>query len=282
MGTHRQPLTRLNAGSKLPSHPDAHANKQDTRLLIALTLLLVALTVVLVKDREFWFGWDEVSMPTVSAPATIANTDSAAKTASAPVARPEVAPSTPNKKSSRVSAPAPAAQSSASQPAAESSITAASDAPVVATNRVVLPPLDVEVISGDSHHVVRPGSNATKVEIPTNSNRLSPRVSIPTNASVNERLGAHAELRQTIDSYPVLTPQSRVQGSVVLQALVGADGSIEHLQVVSGPSILVAAAQQAVREWRFKPYVENGQAVETKARITVNFTIKVSDNSKAS
>jgi outer membrane biosynthesis protein TonB len=38
------------------------------------------------------------------------------------------------------------------------------------------------------------------------------------------------------------------------------------------------AAQQAVRQWRFKPYLQNGQPVETKARITVNFSIKVSDN----
>jgi periplasmic protein TonB len=65
---------------------------------------------------------------------------------------------------------------------------------------------------------------------------------------------------------------------VVLQALIGADGVIEDLRVMSGPAILVSAAQQAVREWRFKPYLQNGQPVETKAKITVNFTIKVSDN----
>jgi hypothetical protein len=48
--------------------------------------------------------------------------------------------------------------------------------------------------------------------------------------------------------------------------------------VLSGPAILASAAQQAVREWRFKPVLQNGSAVETKARITVNFTIKVADN----
>ena len=46
------------------------------------------------------------------------------------------------------------------------------------------------------------------------------------------------------------------------------------------PPILAAAAQQAVREWRFKPVVQNGQAVETKAKITVNFNIKVAGNSE--
>lgn len=70
----------------------------------------------------------------------------------------------------------------------------------------------------------------------------------------------------------------RVQGSVVLQAVVGTDGNIEDLRVISGPAILATAAQQAVRQWRFKPYLQNGQPVETKARITVNFSIGISDN----
>jgi protein TonB len=68
-----------------------------------------------------------------------------------------------------------------------------------------------------------------------------------------------------------------VQGSVVLQAVIGTDGMIQNLHVVTGPSILATAAQQAVREWRFKPVVQNGQPVETQAKITVNFTIKVAD-----
>jgi len=73
--------------------------------------------------------------------------------------------------------------------------------------------------------------------------------------------------------YPVLAKQMKVQGAVVLQALIGREGSIQDLHVVTGPAILAAAAQEAVRQWHFKPYLQNGQAVETEARITVNFTI---------
>ena len=80
-------------------------------------------------------------------------------------------------------------------------------------------------------------------------------------------------------SYPLLAQHMNVQGSVVLQALIGADGVIQNLHVLSGPAILASAAEQAVREWRFKPIVQNGQAVESKAKITVNFTIKVADSS---
>jgi protein TonB len=65
----------------------------------------------------------------------------------------------------------------------------------------------------------------------------------------------------------------KVQGSVILDAFIGRDGSIQALKIVSGPTILANAAMEAVRQWRFKPYLQAGQAVETEARITVNFTI---------
>jgi len=64
-----------------------------------------------------------------------------------------------------------------------------------------------------------------------------------------------------------------VQGAVMLEALIGNDGIIQDLRVVSGPAILAEAARQAVKQWRFKPYLQDGQPVETQARITVNFTI---------
>jgi protein TonB len=65
----------------------------------------------------------------------------------------------------------------------------------------------------------------------------------------------------------------KVQGSVILQALIGRDGAIQNLHVVSGPPILAGAAEQAVRQWRFKPHYLGNEAVETQANITVNFTI---------
>jgi len=83
-------------------------------------------------------------------------------------------------------------------------------------------------------------------------------------------------------SYPLLAQHMNVQGSVVLQAIIGADGIIQNLHVLSGPAILSSAAQQAVREWRFKPILQNGHPVESQAKITVNFTIKVADASSTS
>lgn len=70
----------------------------------------------------------------------------------------------------------------------------------------------------------------------------------------------------------------KVQGAVLLQAFIGADGVIRELRVLSGPAILSSAAREAALQWRFKPYLQNGKPVETQATITVNFTIKVLDN----
>ena len=97
-----------------------------------------------------------------------------------------------------------------------------------------------------------------------------------TNAVERDRFSAAA---QPPASYPALAQHMKVQGSVVLQAVIGVDGIIQDLHVLSGPTILAAAAQQAVREWRFKPVLQNGQPVETKANIIVNFNIRVTDNS---
>ena len=74
-------------------------------------------------------------------------------------------------------------------------------------------------------------------------------------------------------NYPLLARQMKVQGSVILQALIGKDGIIQNLRVVSGPHILASAAQDAVRQWHFRPHFQGSEAVETQAKITVNFTI---------
>jgi TonB family protein len=282
--------------SPLTKPQGSFANRQPRRLQIALLLLLVALGVVLAKDRDFWFGSDQTADSDATGPENTAKVKSPvapAKAAPAPAGRTEVAKIEAAKTElAKTGAPknhtapktATKAVAAPAQPDA-----AGQDSPVVATTRSALPALDFEVVAGDAHRTVRPGSNITKVEIPGDSNRASaaaaPAPSVSTNAAQRELLpaGTAPELRQTLDApYPLLGQHSRVQGSVVLQAVVGTDGIIEDIRVVSGPSILSAAAQQAVRQWRFKPYLQNGQPVETKARIVVNFSIRVADNAATS
>jgi periplasmic protein TonB len=231
------------------------SNPQRRRLLFALVLLVVALIAVVLKDQQFWFGSDESTLET-DGPATTAT--------SMTVATPT--PAAPAQAKSNIAKTRIPAAKTAAQPKP-------ADVPAVTTNRTVLPPLDVEVVAGDAHNKIHPGTNAAKVDIPQQMMEPS-SLAAATNAAEHERMTVEARATAT---YPALAQHMNVQGSVVLQAVIGTDGVIQNLRVLSGPAILSAAAQQAVREWRFKPVLQDGQPVETKAKITVNFTIKVAD-----
>lgn len=71
--------------------------------------------------------------------------------------------------------------------------------------------------------------------------------------------------------YPTLALQTRTQGEVMLAATIGRDGRIENLHVVSGHPLLIAAAMDAVRQWRYRPFVMNGQTMEVETQIAVRF-----------
>lgn len=73
--------------------------------------------------------------------------------------------------------------------------------------------------------------------------------------------------------YPALARQVRVQGLVVLRAVISRDGAIENLQVVSGHPLLIPSALNAVRQWRYRPYVLNGEPVEVETEVKVNFIL---------
>jgi len=72
--------------------------------------------------------------------------------------------------------------------------------------------------------------------------------------------------------YPNLALGARVQGSVLLKAVISKTGGITELEVISGHPILVPAALEAVRQWRYRPYLLNGEPVEVETNITVTFT----------
>jgi TonB family protein len=229
----------------------SYEDRQHRRLLLALFILVVALGVVVMKDRQFWFG----SVPTaVEMDGTEYGATSKTAQSTPPAVKHAKSVSTAKKQ-------IPASKSAVNPIDAPPH----ADAPATVT-RTVLPPLDVEVVAGDNH--------STKVEL-NRPAQLAANSAPATNAAEIEPMSADVQQ----PSYPLLAQHMNVQGSVILQAIIGADGVVQDLHVLSGPAILASAAQEAVREWRFKPVLQNGAAVETKARITVNFNIKVADSS---
>jgi protein TonB len=73
--------------------------------------------------------------------------------------------------------------------------------------------------------------------------------------------------------YPPIAKAARVQGTVVLQATISKTGTIEGLHVISGPAMLQQAAMDAVRSWRYRPYLLNGDPVEVETTVNVVFTL---------
>jgi TonB family protein len=91
--------------------------------------------------------------------------------------------------------------------------------------------------------------------------------------SLTQDLAEKLLLEKVVPSYPVQAVQARLQGPVVLQAWIGTDGAIRDLKLVHGSLLLGKAACDAVKRWRYKPYVLNGQAVEAQTFVTVDFRL---------
>jgi periplasmic protein TonB len=100
-----------------------------------------------------------------------------------------------------------------------------------------------------------------------------PKVATPQKVRVSQGVSEGLLLHKVTPSYPALAKQARIQGSVVLQATIGKDGSIQNLHVLSGHPMLTQAAIDAVRQWKYKPYLLNGESVEVETTVQVNFTL---------
>ena len=95
----------------------------------------------------------------------------------------------------------------------------------------------------------------------------------PQKLRVSSGVAAGMLVLQIKPQYPRLAMQARVQGSVVLQAVIGKDGTVRDLRVLSGHPLLTPAAIEAVRQWRYRPYLLNNVPVEVDTQINVNFTL---------
>jgi protein TonB len=253
------PENHLERPTQLPLPPASEdVEVQRKRMLIALGVLLVALVAVVLKDWDFWFP------PTGEVQEAALRSKSKSKSMAA-VPTPST-PATPTRERKAANSPAPAA----------------AEAPFAATTeRAVLPPLEVEVVAGNRHITIPAKSNAIHLDV--NSGETSSASATPASAtsglvSTGDRVQLSPQTTQSVSisvppNYPLLARQMKVQGAVSLMALISRDGTIQELQILSGPGILATAAREAVKQWHFKPYLQNGQPVETQARITVNFTI---------
>jgi protein TonB len=80
-------------------------------------------------------------------------------------------------------------------------------------------------------------------------------------------------IRRVTPTYPPLARTARIQGPVVLFAVISKAGTIDKLRALSGPPMLIPAAIEAVSQWRYRPYILNNEPIEVETQITVNFLL---------
>ena len=100
-----------------------------------------------------------------------------------------------------------------------------------------------------------------------------PKVATPQRVRVSQGVTQGLLIRKIQPPYPPLARQARIQGNVVLQAEISKSGDIQNLHLISGHPMLAPAAIEAVKQWKYRPYILNGEPVEVETQITVIFSL---------
>jgi len=100
-----------------------------------------------------------------------------------------------------------------------------------------------------------------------------PKVATPQRVRVSQGVSNGLLIKKVQPTYPPLARQARIQGQVVLHAEISKEGTIQNLQLISGHAMLAPAAIEAVKQWRYKPYLLNGEPVAVETEVIVNFSL---------
>ncbi len=100
-----------------------------------------------------------------------------------------------------------------------------------------------------------------------------PKVAAPQRIRVSSGVSTGLLIKKVQPNYPPLAKQARIQGHVLLQAEISKDGTIQNLQLISGHPMLAPAAIEAVKQWRYKPYLLNGEPVAVETQVDVIFSL---------
>jgi protein TonB len=120
----------------------------------------------------------------------------------------------------------------------------------------------------------QPGTTSSPGTAPgTLSTAASGGAQLPLRVRVSQGVAQSFIVTKVPPVYPPDARSARIQGTVVLKALISPTGDVENLSLISGHPMLVQAAMDAVKQWKYRPYLLNGKAVTVETQITVNFTL---------
>jgi protein TonB len=139
------------------------------------------------------------------------------------------------------------------------------------------PPVDTAggVVGGVPGGVVDgiPGGVLSQVLRSTGGAPILAITPAPRRIRVPARMAEANLVHDVAPKYPPEAGRARIEGTVVLLAVIGKDGSVEDVRVEKGLPVLAQAAIEAVRQWRYRPYLLNGEPVEVDSQITINFAL---------
>lgn len=145
-------------------------------------------------------------------------------------------------------------------------------APTVIPKTVNIVKDEAPVIYSNSDVGVAGGTGSVLGGILGNAAPPPPKPAAPQRIRVGGNVEAGARINNVTPEYPAIAKVAHISGTVVLHAVIAKDGSIEQLEYVSGPPMLVKSAMDAVKQWRYKPYLLNGDPVEVETTINVDFS----------
>jgi TonB family protein len=127
----------------------------------------------------------------------------------------------------------------------------------------------------------RPAPPSSNLSAATTTSAPADRATAAVNAGagkvgeVSKKFSGEAPVVDTVPEYPTLALEANIQARVVLDAVIGANGTLRNVRLVSSPSMLDATVLEAVKKWRYRPRYENGKPVEAKTQIVVEFSITI-------
>jgi protein TonB len=140
-------------------------------------------------------------------------------------------------------------------------------------NEAAIPPSMLGVIGVEGLDRGTPGGIGSVIDSVGAGPAVVVKREVPKKLSISSGVMVGNLLEKTMPQYPAIARAAGIQGVVVLQATISQNGLIQNLRVISGPPMLQRAAMDAVRSWRYKPYLLNGVPVEVETTINVVFNL---------
>jgi len=246
---------RAESGAKQHHHYYHHHHyRNNPYLLLAVALLLAVIA------WQQWRAYKQSAAKPAPAPALQVQPPAPASSQPAPTQK----PASP--------APAPAPQSS-TKPVSKPPVHPSSVRPSVEPVRQGEPPGPlVRAVERETPAAPAPAQALPSQRVPALPTfAATPATPATQRLRVSQGISAGRLIRKVSPVFPPYAKRAGIEGTVVLEAIVAKDGSVQELEVVSGNPALAQAAVDAVRQWKYQPYVLNGQPVEVDTRIQVNF-----------